>query len=143
MKSTIASCLSASMLLAFAEGCSDSGAGCPRTVAEQCAIGDPPAGQFGVRCLRTLAAAEQEPTFCGVATESTCGPYTVVKVLNVDFSYLYYYDASGALAAVASDGFILGMKCQAGASTFAFPTATCSDPRRLSVCPVQDAGTTE
>lgn len=104
-------------------------------------MGDPPEGLFGIHCLRTLASAEHEPTFCGWASESTCGSYTVVQVLNVDISYSYYYDAGGALVAVASDGLIQGMRCQVGDSTFAFPTAACSDPTPLSACTVPDAGT--
>jgi len=140
VKSTIAICSLVTGLVAFAEGCSDSSGaspGCPRTVAQQCAMGDPPAGQFGVHCAPTLAAAEKDPTFCGgLASESTCGAYTVVTATNVDFSYVYYYDAAGALVAIASNGLVKGLTCLAGDGAFAFPTATCSDPRRLPACAV-------
>lgn len=137
-------------LLVPAGGCSDSAEpphggnfACTQTVAKQCAMGDPPAGQFGVHCVPTLAAAEKDPAFCGDSSseEMTCGAYTIITWTNVDFSYLYYYDATGTLVAITSNGLVLGQQCVAGATTFTLPHSACAAGRRLAGCPSVDAGT--
>jgi YD repeat-containing protein len=121
----------------------DAAFSCPLAIAELCAQGDPPAGQFGVHCAATLAAAEQDPAVCmtPMVSEATCGTFTVITVTNVDFSYLYYYDASGNLVAVTSDG-LIAQQCVAGPATFAPPHATCTDRRPLPAC-AADGGTTD
>jgi len=122
---------------------SDAPFSCPLAVAELCAQGDPPAGQFGVHCAATLAAAEQDPAVCmtPMVTEATCGAFTVITVTNVDFSYLYYYDASGNLVAVTSDS-LISPQCVAGPATFAIPHSACTGSHPLAIC-APDGGTTD
>lgn len=133
------------LLLAVAgAACSNSTAttsSCPQTIAQRCARGDPLPEEFGVHCALTLAAAEQDLAVCMDANvnEATCGTLTVITVTNVDFSYLYSYDASGALIAITSDGIVGGQQCVAGPSTFAIPHAACTETHPLAVC-FPDAG---
>ncbi len=139
--------------LGAAAGCSggssvggDAGALCGQTVSALCAQGDPPPGQFGVHCVSTLSAAEKDPAFCAAAPlpdERSCGAYTVIAVTNVDFSYLYAYDASGALVAIGSDGPVLGQLCLAGAATFSFTNPSCASPIPLPACEGADAGASD
>jgi hypothetical protein len=122
---------------------SDATFSCPLAIAELCAQGDPPAGQFGVHCAPTLAAAEQDPAVCmtPMVSEASCGDFTVITVTNVDFSYLYYYDATGNLVAVTSDG-LIAQQCVAGPATFDIPQAACTDRRPLPAC-APDGGATD
>ncbi|HEY4185555.1 MAG TPA: hypothetical protein VGP07_10825 [Polyangia bacterium] len=133
----------AAAFIGLLAGCSSEGSpgadaatACPQSVQQRCAQGDPPAGEFGVHCAQTLAAAEADPSFCASlpdAHEETCGSYKAVVVTNVDFSYIYYYDASGALIAIASNGLVKGMQCLAGSPGFVLPSP-CTDDGSLPVC---------
>jgi hypothetical protein len=124
------------------DAATDGPSSCPATVAQRCAQGDPPSGQFGVHCALTLAAAEHDPAICMTPTvsEATCGTLTVITVTNVDFSYLYYYDATGALIAITSNGLVGAQQCVAGPGTFAIPHAACTDRRAVPACAAGDAG---
>lgn len=138
----------AAALIGLAGGCSssaspaaDAATACPQSVQQLCAQGDPPVGQFGVHCALTLADAEADTYFCAslpAAHEETCGSYKVVVVTNVDFSYVYYYDASGALIAIASNGLVKGMQCLAGPAGLSLPFP-CTDIGGLPIC-TGDAG---
>jgi len=139
----LARCLSCLALLVSASGCSDSaskadaGFACTQSVATECAKGDPPQGQFGVHCALTLSAAERDPALCGGSpstTEMVCGVYTTITVTNVDFSYIYTYDASGTLVAISSNGLVLGTTCIAGSPSFSPPAGPCTAPAPLPGC---------
>src|SRR3954466_3717186 len=88
----VANAFVATILAGLLGACSSSGspgadaaAVCRQSVQQSCAQGDPPAGEFGVHCAPTLAAAETDPYFCASlpgAREETCGSYKVVVVTN-------------------------------------------------------------
>jgi hypothetical protein len=113
---------------------------CAQTVAQRCAMGDPPPGQDGVYCRSTLAAATEDPALCQQSNEATCGAYTVLTWTNVDLSYRYYYDSTGTLVAITQQvAPSTNQQCLAGNGTFVVPPSGCGSGTKAACGPLDAA----
>jgi hypothetical protein len=110
-------------------------AGCVQTVEAACAAPETP-GTFEVHCVMPYGAVATDTHYCGTTITdltATCGAYQARIDVNVDVEFTYYYDATGALAAIVHSGANMPATCLAGPAA-GFVAPACETPQPLHQC---------